>query len=136
MKLVLDTNVLFSAFATRGLSHAVFEYCLTQHEIVVSERILDELAEHLEAKIKLPRERIDEIRTFLREFCAIAEPDALPEPVCRDPDDDHVLGLATAGVAGCVVTGDQDLLVLKEYRSIPILTPREFWARERTRSGG
>jgi len=38
----------------------------------------------------------------------------------------EILGLAMAGQADCIVTGDQDLLVLKEFRKIPIVTPRAF----------
>jgi uncharacterized protein len=46
--------------------------------------------------------------------------------VCRDPDDDKLLEIAFVGRANCLVTGDQDLLVLDEYQGIPILTPARF----------
>ena len=42
---------------------------------------------------------------------------------CRDPDDDKVLEVALMGAADCIVTGDQDLLEIASFRSIPILTP-------------
>ncbi len=47
---------------------------------------------------------------------------------CRDPKDDYVLELAVSGQANCVVTGDQDLLVLNPYAGIPILDPSTFMA--------
>jgi putative PIN family toxin of toxin-antitoxin system len=47
-------------------------------------------------------------------------------PVCRDSDDDLILAYARDAVAGYVVTGDEDLLVLKNYEGISILSPREF----------
>jgi putative PIN family toxin of toxin-antitoxin system len=46
--------------------------------------------------------------------------------VCRDPKDNPVLECAVAGNADCIVTGDKDLLSLKSFRKISILTPREF----------
>ena len=50
------------------------------------------------------------------------------EPViaCRDPKDDKFLALALAIKADCIVTGDQDLLVLHPFKKIPILTPGDF----------
>ena len=45
---------------------------------------------------------------------------------CRDSKDDKFLELAVCGNADCVVTGDQDLLVLNPFRGIPVLTPKEF----------
>jgi uncharacterized protein len=54
----------------------------------------------------------------------------LPEigPVCRDPNDDHVIATALALNADVIVTGDKDLLALSQYRSIRILTARAFLA--------
>jgi len=59
MRLVLDTNVLISAFAARGLCYALFELCLEKHEIIISLHILNELKVNLEKKIKLPKKKIE-----------------------------------------------------------------------------
>ena len=45
---------------------------------------------------------------------------------CRDPKDDHVLELAVNGQATCIVSGDNDLLILHPFRGMPILKPADF----------
>lgn len=125
MNLVFDTNVLFAAFVTEGACHALYERARSQAAIVVSEDILAELAEKLRVKIKASPADIREAEAQLRLHCTV-----LPSPrhvprVCRDPDDDVILATAVAARAHALVTGDQDLLVLKRHQGIPILTPRE-----------
>ncbi len=45
---------------------------------------------------------------------------------CRDPEDNKFLELALSGRATCIVSGDEDLLILHPFRGIAILTPRQF----------
>ena len=45
---------------------------------------------------------------------------------CRDPRDNKFLEVAVNGGASCIVTGDDDLLVLHPFRGIDILSPRDF----------
>ena len=52
-------------------------------------------------------------------------PVELVEPICRDPDDDKVLAAAIGGDADLIVSGDDDLLALGNYRSIEILSARD-----------
>ena len=131
MKVVLDTNVLLAALATRGLCEAVVEVCLDAHQIVLSEHILNELRKHLARKLKVPATQADDIVDFLREHCQLVKPAKIPVKACRDRTDLAVLGTAVAAEADCLVTGDKDLLALGEFRSIPILNPRSFYDRLR-----
>jgi putative PIN family toxin of toxin-antitoxin system len=54
------------------------------------------------------------------------EPQKLDKVVCRDPDDDLVIGTAVAGGATFIITGDKDLLVLHEAFGVKIVSPNEF----------
>ena len=45
---------------------------------------------------------------------------------CRDPKDDKILELAYNGNAVCIVTGDNDLLVMNPFRGVAIIKPAEF----------
>lgn len=49
----------------------------------------------------------------------------LPQPVCRDPDDDAVLTCALAAQVELIVSGDNDLLVLEQFQGIRIVTPAQ-----------
>jgi putative PIN family toxin of toxin-antitoxin system len=131
VKVVLDTNVLLAAFATRGLCEAVFEACLASHEIALSEYILRELRRHLAGKIKVPPRQADAILSFLREHATLVRPAKVPADACRDRNDLAVLGTALAAGADCLVTGDRDLLELGTYQGIPLLSPRAFHDRLR-----
>jgi putative PIN family toxin of toxin-antitoxin system len=128
VKVILDSNVLIAAFATRGLCSALFELCLDRYEVVLSEAILKETAEHLRGKIKLPEAECDMLDAYLRNNCLVSEIAEVAPSACRDPNDLHVLGLANHVSASFIVTGDKDLLELIQYMGTRIVTPRQFWA--------
>ncbi len=132
MRVVLDTNVIVAAFAARGLCAEVFEVCLENHSIILSDYILSEVQEKLDRKIHLPKNYISEIIAYLRETGELVHPEVLPLPVCRDGDDDAVIGTALAGNAGFIITGDEDLLVLGKFREVEVVTPRGFWEKLKT----
>jgi len=50
----------------------------------------------------------------------------LAKAICRDPNDDMVLATAVPAKANLIITGDQDLLVLKPSEGIDIISPRRF----------
>jgi len=55
--------------------------------------------------------------------------------VCRDPKDNMFLELAVSGNAFCIVTGDDDLLALRSFRGVKIMTPRQFVEHPLTGTG-
>jgi uncharacterized protein len=126
MKLVLDTNVLIAAFVARGMCYELLEHCGRRHRVVASDYILDEFQERLIDKFKYTAEEAAEAAGLIGSVADIVVPIDLGGRVCRDPDDDAILGTAVAAGVACIVTGDADLLVLREFRGIRILRPREF----------
>lgn len=126
MKLVLDANVVVAAFASLGLCEAVFELCLDSHQLLVSEELLGEIYRNLREKIGLPESTAGQIDGLLRDTCEVLTPLPAVTDACRAPDDLHVIGLAAAGNADFLITGDNDLLILKNIGRCRILTPRQF----------
>jgi len=127
LKVVLDANVIISAFASRGLCVEIFRICLTKHEIILSEHLLEEIKKGFIRKLKVPatlaHQRIDSIKSDVR----VEMPAEVPAHSCRDPKDLHVLGLALASKAQYIVSGDEDLWSLKKFKGTLILQPRGFW---------
>ena len=126
MRIVLDANVIIAAFAARGLCESIMEVCLSDHKILLCDELLEEILRNLRLKIKLSNKIVDDISDLLMEQAIMIDPVPLSPDICRDPDDVKILGLAVAANANYIVTGDKDLLVLKEIQGIPILNPRAF----------
>ena len=127
MRVVLDTNVLIAAFATQGLCHALFELCLDQHQIILSQQVLKEFSEALEKKLKVPKTAARTTTGYLKEHAVIYRVKPPYRRIARDASDDHVLALAEQTAAEYIITGDDDLLVLGHSAGIPIVRPRQFW---------
>ena len=131
MKVFLDTNVLISAFAARGLCADLMRVVLAEHELQTGEVNLVELHRVLRDRFKAPAAQIAQVEALLRDQTVIAKPRAVLALTVRDADDAWVLASAVAGGAELLVTGDQDLLVLAGTAPLPIVTPREAWEQLR-----
>jgi len=133
MKVFLDTNVLIAAFVARGLCSDLFDHCLAEHTICISQWVLDEFCDRLTNKFGFTRINVEQAASFIMGNGVVLPSDPLPSRICRDPDDDHILAAAVNGKVQCIVTGDKDLLVLKKIQKIPIIKPSEFWKFEKGR---
>lgn len=128
MRIFLDTNVLVSGFATRGLSADVVRLVLAEHDLVTGEVVLTELRRVLRDKMKVPVPRVEAVEALLRRYPVVPAPTTLPDVPIRDADDLLVLASAIAAGAEVLVTGDRDLLdVRDDVSDLRIVTPRELW---------
>lgn len=127
MRVFLDTNVLVSAFATRGLCAELLEVVLLDHELVIGRQVLDELGKALRSKLKLPAARAKEIVEFVAGEAAQVLDDAAPADAGADAAGARVLGEALAARAAVIVTGDAAVLRLRAIGGIEIASPRRFW---------
>jgi putative PIN family toxin of toxin-antitoxin system len=127
VRVFLDTNVLVSALATRGLCSDVLEAVLVDHEFILGEAVLTEVQRVLTQKFGISPGLARELDEFLRrEAVVIADARRLGLTL-RDPADIPVLEQAIAGRVDVVVTGDRDLLDVASELPIRVLSPRGFW---------
>lgn len=129
MRVVLDTNVLVSALHFGGRPRRLLETVLRgEHRLIIGSAILSELEAVL---VEVCGWSSDRARAACGELEALGEvvsPAEVPR-LCRHPDDDEILAIASAGHASALVTGDADLLTLANYGQVRIVTVADFGKR-------
>ncbi|BAB76651.1 putative toxin-antitoxin system toxin component, PIN family [Anabaena sp. FACHB-709] len=126
---MFDVNVIISAVLLPGSKpESALRKAQDLGELLVSESIWLELEQVL-ARPKFNRYiTLEERNEFLVDLSETVQFIKVTEQIneCRDPKDNKYLELAVSGKAECIVTGDDDLLVLNPWRDIEILTVQEF----------
>jgi len=125
VRVVCDTNVLIAALVADGLCRDIVKRRLPRVDLFVSLELLRELDRTLRGKFGAAAATLPFLKVY-RERAQLVTPDRLPAPVCRDPDDEVVIATAIAARADVILTGDDDLLVLRRHGPIRILSPRQF----------
>jgi uncharacterized protein len=134
VRLILDTNVVVSGVLWRGVPYRLLTAAEAHGQrLLTGHWVIDELRRVLTKpglrRLAIRSERdIDGIVTAYRNACEwVPSPEFVPR-VVRDPDDDHVVALALAGRADLLVSGDSDLLALRQHRGVPIVNPTQALA--------
>ena len=131
MKVFLDTNVIASATATRGLCSDVFRTVFEFHDLIVSEHLFDELRRILRDKFGATPTMIADVIWLLQQDTILAASKPFAEVRLKDPADIAIVSAAINGSADILVTGDKEILDLKSVDTLKIITPRQFWDTER-----
>jgi putative PIN family toxin of toxin-antitoxin system len=128
IRIVVDTNILISAFLFGGKPEMVLERALLgQVSLVASRDILDELEGVLcGRKFRYPPEIARSIVREVEAMCEIVAPTRSLAVVKADPYDNMVLECAVEARVDYVVSGDSHLLKLERFEDIPILSPAQF----------
>ena len=129
LRVVFDTNILFSAVGWLGNPHQCVQAarqgkCLS----LTCEPILAELAEKLHLKRGLDGSKTAEITGEMRAFSKVIAIPGTLKVIVADPDDDAVLECAVVGQAHYLVSGDRHLLAFGNYQGIQIVKAAEFLA--------
>jgi uncharacterized protein len=130
VKAVFDTNVLMAAFLTEGIcSGLLIRARKHAFNLVLCDDIIREFEGILIKKFRFTSTDVSEISAIVSEAASeiLHKLDPFPN-VCRDPNDDMIIACAIDAAADYIVTGDEDLLILKHYNDIVIINPRNFEA--------
>ncbi len=129
-KVVLDSNVFISFLISHKPPISIILDLWHQGELTVSYSV--EILEELEKALKYPK---------IRKLILDSESEALINPVktlgvlvnpskrakvCRDMQDNKYLEACLEPDNSFLISGDGDLLELKEYKNVKIISPREF----------
>jgi len=127
MRVVFDTNIFISALVIPGslAEKAVSRIIEGRDELVISADIIKEVLSVLSSKFGREREALSHVAVILLELGEWVRPDQRVR-VFRDEPDNRILECATFGKADLIVTGDKEMLRLKEYMGIKIASLRDY----------
>ncbi len=128
---VIDANVWVSYLITSSLSALGDMVIGRRCDPVYSDESIEELRETLEKPRIVKRIPTSISKEFLQGLALAGDHVVITSKVqvCRDPKDDHLLALALDAKADFIITRDEDLLVLKNFKGVAIITPAEFLRR-------
>ena len=129
MRVFLDTNVLVSALATRGLCADLYERLITEHETVIGEPVILEVLNILQRKFKATPELLVHIEAELRLLEVTPAQETAPSLPIKDKEDPWIIACALQANVEAFVTGDAELLGLAKVENLQMISPRECWQK-------
>lgn len=127
MRVFLDTNVLASAFATRGLCSDVLREVLSSHDLYTSIEVLKELRDVLKNKFGFHENLIKRIFLLLKREANMAYSQEQVGIHLQDKTDIPIINAAMGAGIHVFVTGDKELQDLARIGNLEIISPRKFW---------
>ena len=128
MKIVADTNIFISSFFWDGTPRKVMERIIDgKDKLFVCKEILQEVASVMaRPKFNVSSEYIIRFINSIEDVANYVAITGIVEQICRDSEDNKILECALLANADYIITGDADLLILKEFQGIKIITANEY----------
>jgi len=127
MRVVFDTNIFISALVIPGCQaeKAISRIIFGSDTLMISKAIIEEVLRVLHNKFSRDIEAISHTAVFLSELGELIHKTPMIR-IFKDEPDNRILECALGGRADVIVTGDKEILRLKEYEGIKIISLREF----------
>jgi uncharacterized protein len=127
---VFDTNVLIAAIITEGICSKLLHRARAgEFSLVSCPFIMMELRRTLSKKFRLTHDELcSAMEPISESISQVIEHSLKVKDICRDADDDNIIACTVAAKADYLVTGDSDLLEIKDYQGVRIINPRDFEA--------
>lgn len=128
-KMVIDTNVFISGLLFGGKPEQILKsWAKNEFILCISPELQAEIVNKLQIKFKVSSKIIDDLIVDLEEQAKKFLPHANVS-LLRDPNDNLLLELADEAKADYLISGDKDVLIIKEYKGTKIISPAEFFSR-------
>ena len=127
-----NSGVWLSAIRFGGVPGEALYRAAMVHQLAISDLIEEEVLRNMSKKFHFSAQQTQRL---MSEFLVGAIRITITHEIggiCRDPQDDHVLECAKKAHAHLIISGDRDLLSLKDFEGIEIVTPRQFVERTAT----
>ncbi len=127
MKIVFDTNIFISAIVIPDsiAEKVILKIIQGNDSLIISKEIIDEVLTVLSAKFNRDIEAISHAAYYLSELAQMVKPTRKIH-ILRDEPDNRILECALSGKADAIVTGDKEMLKLREYKEIKIISLKEY----------
>jgi putative PIN family toxin of toxin-antitoxin system len=128
MRIVIDSNVFVSSFFWGGHPREVFERIINGlDELYITDEIIEEILSVMNSgKFDTNNNEIEDYIKIIKKYSERIISSSVPESISRDKDDNKILQCGLDGNVDFIVTGDKDLLVLREYKTIKIINPKDY----------
>ena len=128
MKIVIDSNIFVSSFFWGGNPKEIFERVINGFdELFITDEIIKEITSVMSSKkFNVNNSEIEDYIKIIEKYSKIIISKGIKKPASRDQDDDKILQCGLDGNVDFIITGDKDLLVLKEYETIKIIKPKDY----------
>ncbi|MBI4654319.1 MAG: putative toxin-antitoxin system toxin component, PIN family [Nitrospirae bacterium] len=127
MRIVFDTNIFISAIVIphSQAEKAILKIIEGDDTLIISREIINEVLTVLATKFHHDREAISHVALYLLELGQMTNPKKRVQ-VFKDEPDNRILECALSGKVEAIVTGDKEMLKLKEYEGIKIISLKEY----------
>ena len=127
MRVVFDTNIFISAFVIPGslAEKAILKIIEGKDSLLISKGIINEVLSVLSSKFARDREGLSHVAVTLSELAELVKPGRRVK-IFMDEPDNRILECAIYGEADLLVTGDKEMLQLREYKGVKIISLKEY----------
>ena len=129
MKVVFDSNIFVSSLVIPGgqAEKAILKIIEGHHSLIISKEIINEILEVLARKFSKDRETVSRTAVYLSDLASMVRT-TRRIGVLKDEPDNRILECAVAGGVDLIVTGDKEMLRLKQFEGIKIISLKEYLA--------
>ena len=129
MNIILDTNIWISFLFGKQLSSVSSVFDNAEVKVFVSRELISEILSVIsrpKIRTHITSESIEAMWELMRDRCYPIENYPMVETSVRDAKDAYLLAMSEAIPAHILVTGDKDLLVLKQHHDTMIMNYQQF----------